>query len=215
MLWAVRPSFPITFPMSSRATRNSTMTPRSSSSSSTSTESGSSTSASAMVAMRSFSAMISASRLGFLSVLDQASHRVRGLCTLILPVIDSRQVQRQASLDIGIKGTDVLQEPAIPGVALISDHHAIKGALFGTVTSESDMYSHDNLLVGWVVNGFPDLAASDRIFESDRAFESKHVIFESACRLGTKATLVQTGELFSWSGLSNGLRRYIPKGREP
>jgi hypothetical protein len=61
---------------------------------------------------------------------------------LTLPILDALRVERESSGLAGIKGSNLLNETAIAGVALIGDDHAVEGALFGTVTSETNVDSH-------------------------------------------------------------------------
>src|SRR5690606_11996430 len=136
------PSLPITLPMSSGATRSSTVTPPSSSTSSTSTASGSSTSASAMVAIRSLSAISALSGGSLGGVLEQTRHRERHLSAHALPVGDTRQVERQALGGVGIERADLLDEATVTAAAVIGNDHSVEGALCGTVPGEADMNCH-------------------------------------------------------------------------
>ncbi len=88
----------------------------------------------------------SACGLCLLGVLNQARHRVRGFRALRLPMVDATQIEAQTSLDVRVECTHVLDETTIARIALVGHDNAVEGTLFRTVTSQSDMYSHDNLM---------------------------------------------------------------------
>src|SRR5689334_12095963 len=137
---AVRPSLPMTLPMSPSPTRSSRTALRSPSTSVTSTPSGSSTSARAIVATSCLRAMqVSSARDsgGARLRLEQAIERVRSLSAQLLPVLEALHVDGEGTR--GVEGADVFDEAAVAGTAVLGDHDTIKRRLLRAVPSQADL----------------------------------------------------------------------------
>src|ERR1700722_3084594 len=154
--WAVRPSLPMTLPMSSFATRSSMTVLCSPETSVTSTWSGWSTSSTAMARMSSLRGMSTSATLGLLGLgrggrsrrdagltLEQLVDRGRRRGAVTAPVREALAVDGEVLGSPGrVVGTDVLEETTSPGTPVVGHDDAVEGALLGAGPGETDMNGH-------------------------------------------------------------------------
>src|SRR5688572_15536319 len=147
---AVRPSLPITLPMSPGATRSSRIELWSPSISVTSTPSGSSTRDWAMVSIRSFNAIVSLQRDSGLRFgsdgrvrLQQTRERGGRQRALVGPVVEASAIDLERTG--GIEHADVLDVTAVARTAVVGDHDAVEGDLFRAVAREANVDCHELL----------------------------------------------------------------------
>src|SRR5688500_7688252 len=74
-------------------------------------------------------------RRGSRALFEQPFQRVRSLCTLTLPIFEALPVDFQGNLArAGIERADILDEAAVPRVALISNDNAVERDLLRAVS---------------------------------------------------------------------------------
>src|SRR5580692_1187095 len=143
---AVRPSLPMTLPMSSLATRNSMRLLLSPAISVTTTWSGWSTSSIAMVWIRSLRGigLLRQSGLELRQTLQEAIHRLRRRRSVLAPVLQPLTLHgEKAGILRRVVGADVLQKATATRAPVIGHDEAVKRALLRARSGKTDMDSHD------------------------------------------------------------------------
>jgi len=92
------------------------------------------------------SARLAAGSRGRWVSLEETTQRARSLCAVALPILEALAIHFEADRILArIVGTDALDEPAVPGLSVISDDDTVKRRFVGAVSGKTNG-DHDVLL---------------------------------------------------------------------